>query len=108
MSTLSVVIPAWNEESGIQEIMDRVLSVREPLKTVGIDDLELIVVDDGSTDRRQRSFEMPPCASFNTPNAAMALRSKQALPQRKANGLAFWMQTVPIRRNTFPSCERRT
>ncbi len=50
MSTLSVVIPAWNEESGIQEIMDRVLSVREPLKTVGINDLELIVVDDGSTD----------------------------------------------------------
>ena len=50
MPTLSVVIPAWNEESGIQEIMDRVLSIQEPLAAVGINELELIVVDDGSTD----------------------------------------------------------
>ncbi len=51
MTTLSVVIPALNEEHGIQEIMDRVLAVKDDLANVGIQDLELIVVDDGSTDR---------------------------------------------------------
>jgi glycosyltransferase involved in cell wall biosynthesis len=51
MTMLSVVIPALNEEDGIQEIMDRVLSIRGDLKAVGVEELELIVVDDGSTDR---------------------------------------------------------
>lgn len=51
MTTLSVVIPAWNEEDGIQEIMDRVLAIRPDLPPVGVEDLELIVVDDGSSDR---------------------------------------------------------
>ena len=51
MATLSVVIPAYNEEDGIRSIMERVLAVRDPLRQVGIDDLELIVVDDGSADR---------------------------------------------------------
>ena len=48
--TLSVVIPAWNEEDGISNIMDRVLAVRKPLTEAGVQHLELIVVDDGSKD----------------------------------------------------------
>ncbi len=51
MTTLSVVIPAYNEENGIEEIARRVLDVKPALKEVGVDDLELIVVDDGSSDR---------------------------------------------------------
>lgn len=51
MTTLSVIIPAYNEEAGIQAIMARVRAVEPALATVGIDDLELIVVDDGSYDR---------------------------------------------------------
>ena len=51
MTTLSVVIPALNEEHGIEEISRRVLSVREGLRAVGVEDLELLVVDDGSSDR---------------------------------------------------------
>jgi glycosyltransferase involved in cell wall biosynthesis len=51
MTTLSVVIPARNEEDGIQDVMARVLSTRSDLKEVNVQDLELIVVDDGSTDR---------------------------------------------------------
>lgn len=51
MTTLSVVIPALNEEDGIQEVMHRVLSTTPELLRSGIDRLELIVVDDGSTDR---------------------------------------------------------
>lgn len=51
MNTLSVVIPALNEENGIADIIERVLSVKEPLAKVGVSELELIVVDDGSQDR---------------------------------------------------------
>ena len=50
MNVLSVVIPAYNEEGGIAEIIERVLSIRSKLVDVGVDDLELIVVDDGSRD----------------------------------------------------------
>jgi len=49
VSTLSVVIPAYNEQDGIAAIVERVLATRASLATVGMD-LELIVVDDGSTD----------------------------------------------------------
>ncbi len=51
MTILSVVIPAYNEEKGIAEIACRVLSVEADLKNAGIDQLELLIVDDGSNDR---------------------------------------------------------
>ena len=51
MTTLSVVIPAYNEENGIAEIAGRVLSVKNDLKDIGVADLELLVVDDGSGDK---------------------------------------------------------
>lgn len=51
MTVLSVVIPAYNEEDGITEIAKRVLAVKPALKKVGIKELELLVVDDGSRDR---------------------------------------------------------
>jgi glycosyltransferase involved in cell wall biosynthesis len=50
MTTLSIVIPAWNEEDGIRDICERTLAVRPALAAVGVDGLELIVVDDGSSD----------------------------------------------------------
>jgi len=50
MTTLTVVIPAYNEEKGIEAIAQRVLSIREALTEVGVGDLEVIVVDDGSRD----------------------------------------------------------
>ncbi len=62
MTTLSVVIPAYNEEDGIQEIMQRILSVRSELATVGVADLELIIVDDGSSDQTPALVEAEPGA----------------------------------------------
>ena len=47
---LSVVIPAYNEQDGIQSIVERVLSIEPLLAQVGVGELELIVVDDGSRD----------------------------------------------------------
>jgi glycosyltransferase involved in cell wall biosynthesis len=51
MTILSVVIPAYNEERGIEEIACRVLAVGPELKKAGVEELELLVVDDGSKDR---------------------------------------------------------
>ena len=51
MTVLSVIIPAYNEEHGIAEIASRVLCMGPDLKMAGIDQLELLVVDDGSKDR---------------------------------------------------------
>jgi glycosyltransferase involved in cell wall biosynthesis len=49
-SSLSIVIPALNEENGIDEILQRILAQRDGLAQVGISELEVIVVDDGSKD----------------------------------------------------------
>jgi len=51
MTMLTIVIPAYNEEKGIVEIMERVLTIRESLKAAGVDGMELLVVNDGSRDR---------------------------------------------------------
>ncbi|GAB4110345.1 MAG: glycosyltransferase family 2 protein [Roseiflexaceae bacterium] len=51
MTTLSVVIPAYNEEDGIAAIVERVLAIEPELPKFGVDSLECIVVDDGSKDR---------------------------------------------------------
>jgi glycosyltransferase involved in cell wall biosynthesis len=51
---LSVVIPAYNEEKGIAEIVNRVLAVQDKLKNVGVSQMELLVVDDGSRDQTAR------------------------------------------------------
>ncbi len=50
METLSVVIPAYNEEDGIAHIVERVLAIKPALRASGVG-LELIVVDDGSRDQ---------------------------------------------------------
>lgn len=50
MTTLSVVIPAYNEEDGIADIAQRVLAVKDDLVKAGVENLELLVVDDGSRD----------------------------------------------------------
>jgi glycosyltransferase involved in cell wall biosynthesis len=47
---LSIVIPAFNEEHGIAEILERILAQRSPLCEAGAANLEVIVVDDGSRD----------------------------------------------------------
>ena len=51
MTTLSIVIPAYNEEDGIAAIAGRVLALQPALQKVGVERLELLVVDDGSKDR---------------------------------------------------------
>jgi glycosyltransferase involved in cell wall biosynthesis len=63
MTMLSVVIPAYNEEAAIEQIMTRVLSVRGALDRLGITDLELLVIDDGSRDRTSQIAREVGCRS---------------------------------------------
>jgi glycosyltransferase involved in cell wall biosynthesis len=52
LSTLSIVIPAFNEEASIAEIVGRCLEARESLcRETGVERVEVLVVDDGSRDR---------------------------------------------------------
>ncbi len=60
MTILSIVIPAYNEEGGIAEIANRVLKIKPELAKVGIDELELLVVDDGSRDHTAEFAECIP------------------------------------------------
>lgn len=91
LNTLSVVIPALNEEDGIANIVERVLSVKEPLVQVGVDNLELIVVDDGSTDRTPDIVaSYPDVVLVKHPvNKGYGAAIKTGFREAKGNFLAF-------------------
>lgn len=84
MTVLSTVIPAYSEEDGIWEIASRVLSIEPALNKVGVDRLELPVVDDGLKDRAAEVAESIPglCvvrhSNENTGGAKPARNSHQA------------------------------
>lgn len=48
---LSICIPVYNEESAVGETLERCLVLGDALKLVGIENFEVIAVDDGSRDR---------------------------------------------------------
>ena len=91
MNTLSIVIPALNEENGIAAIVERVLSIKEPLAGVGVSDLELIVVDDGSTDRTPEIVaSYPDVVLIKHPvNRGYGAAIKTGFRNAKGNLLAF-------------------
>jgi len=91
VNTLSVVIPALNEEDGIADIIERVLAVREPLAEVGVSDLELIVVDDGSRDRTAEIVAgYPEVVLVQHPvNRGYGAAIKTGFRQARGNLLAF-------------------
>ncbi len=51
MITLSIVIPAYNEEHSIRELIQRALSTRYDLNKIDIELIEVLVIDDGSVDQ---------------------------------------------------------
>ncbi len=56
-ASLSVIIPALNEEAGIAGIVERVLAQQAALAAAGVTRLEVIVVDDGSHDETGAAVE---------------------------------------------------
>jgi glycosyltransferase involved in cell wall biosynthesis len=57
MTTLSIVIPAYNEERGIADIILRVLGIEKDLANAGVSLQELLVVDDCSRDKTAQIAE---------------------------------------------------
>ncbi len=54
----SIIIPAYNEQESIEAIILKCISAKdEIIKKVGIDDVEIIVVSDGSTDNTSKIAE---------------------------------------------------
>jgi len=52
MMSFSIIIPAYNEEDSIERIIKKTLAVREDIiKSTLVEDVEIIVVNDGSKDR---------------------------------------------------------
>ena len=105
----SVVIPAYNEEDGIANIIERVLNVRPAVKQVGIAELELIVVDDGSKDRTAEIVRSYPDVRLiqhaKNRNYGGALKLDFITPA--AICLRFSTPTAPIRPNSFRACARK-
>jgi len=91
VNTLSVVIPALNEEDGIADIIERVLAVRQPLAEAGVGELELIIVDDGSQDRTPEIVaSYPEVVLVRHPvNQGYGAAIKTGFRQAKGNLLAF-------------------
>ncbi|MBI4376058.1 MAG: glycosyltransferase family 2 protein [Elusimicrobia bacterium] len=53
--TLSIVIPAYNEEEAIEDILKKCLEARQPLRqALGLSQVEIVLVDDGSRDATSR------------------------------------------------------
>jgi len=59
---LSVLMPTFNEEKWIEKIVEKVLLQ----KVDGVDDLEVIIVDDGSTDRSKEIIQSLSLKNKNT------------------------------------------
>ena len=73
MPTLSIVIPAYNEERFIGTLLEQIAAV--DLAPLGVDK-EIIVVDDCSTDRTARSSRAVPASRL------------QRLPSERRQGRA--------------------
>jgi len=91
MPALSVVIPAYNEEDGIADIVERVLSVKTPLAEAGVQEMELIVVDDGSSDRTAEIVASYPQVRLirHARNKGYGAALKTGFHQAKGDFLAF-------------------
>ena len=91
MTTLSIVIPAYNEERGIAEIAHRVLAIQPRLPEVGVDALELIVVDDGSSDRTAEIVGGIPGVRLicHNPNQGYGAALKTGFSQAKGELIGF-------------------
>jgi glycosyltransferase involved in cell wall biosynthesis len=89
--TLSVVIPAYNEEHGIDAILQRVLAQREALLASGVGDLEVIVVDDGSRDGTANRVLAIPGARLvrHTVNQGYGAALKTGFSEARGDLLAF-------------------
>jgi len=104
---LSVVIPAYNEEDGIAEIVERVLAVGPALERIGVA-LELLVVDDGSKDRTAEIVRTYPAVRLlqHNPNRGYGAALKTGFCAASGNLLGFLDADGTYPPESFPAlCE---
>jgi len=91
MHSLSVVIPAFNEEGAIAAILERVLAVRGELSSGGVEPVDVIVVDDGSSDRTAEHVAQVDgvCVVRHDCNRGYGAALKTGLSQAPGELLAF-------------------
>ena len=80
---LSILIPMFNEEATLEKIIDRVFAV-----DYGVDDLEVVIVDDCSTDT---SFDVAEKISDTNPDVTIARHEKN---QGKGAAIRTAMKTA--------------
>lgn len=87
---LSVVIPAYNEEGGIADIVERVLGIRPALASQEAE-LELIVVDDGSHDETAQIVSRYPGVKLvrHAKNCGYGAALKTGFAQARGQWLGF-------------------
>lgn len=56
--TVSVVLPCFNEENAVSPVLDRLLSLRDEWRAMNIQLLEVLIVDDGSTDCTRQAVHL--------------------------------------------------
>jgi len=105
MITLSIVIPAFNEEKGIAKIARRVLAIQPRLLEVGVDALELIVVDNGSSDRTADIAGGIPGVRLvrHNPNQGYGAALKTGFAQAKGELIGLLDADGTSHPNTFPN-----
>jgi hypothetical protein len=105
---LSVIIPAYNEEDGIAEIVARVLAVEPALAEISVG-LELIVVDDGSKDRTAEIVRGCPAVRLlqHNPNRGYGAALKTGFAAARGGLLGFLDADGTYPPEHFPELCRR-
>ena len=92
--TISVVIPVFNEEANIQPLYERMDQVARRLSPL---DLELLFVDDGSTDDTAEVAEGDRLVDFDASNLIQTIEERrlqleQAVIAREGAGVFLYMR----------------
>lgn len=82
MTRVSVVIPAYNAANTIAETVDSVLAQT-------LDDIEVIVVDDGSTDSTAERAEREGVSVLSTPNQGVSAARNEGIARAQGRFVAF-------------------
>jgi len=91
---VSIIVPAYNEEKDIPKLLDSLLKVRYPKNKY-----EIIVVDDGSTDRTVKIVEKYPVKLIKTRHRGVAHAKNKALKVAKGNIILFFGADTVVDKN---------
>lgn len=86
----SVLVPAYNIESLIRQTLESALAQT-------IQDLEIVVVDDGSSDKTTEvvhSFTDPRIRLIHQANAGVSAARNRAIAEARGKYVAFWMEMM--------------